>query len=124
VTYKKIPSEEDFQRASLALKKRSQGLSEVRDIMLLCFKESDDMHDFFILDSSDILFRAYVFYRWDRQIQEAKESGLAEKIMAATYDALKTVAGRYNPATQIEFEFDSHENVERQYAGDYFDRLR
>ncbi|MEO8410936.1 MAG: hypothetical protein ABI478_10225 [Propionivibrio sp.] len=119
---KNIPSDEDFARASAALKSRSRGLSEVRDRVISRFREA--LHEFFILDCSEMSFRAYVFYHWKRQVDEAKVSGLASQIREAVFEELEN-AGRGNRSTvQIEFEFDSHESVEREFNGDYYSRLR
>jgi hypothetical protein len=120
---KNIPSDEDFAKASAALRKRSRGLSQVRDRILERFQTSGKLHEFFILDSSEKSFTAYVFYRWERQIKKAEESGLAIKIKNAIFHELRN-AGRGDRETiQLEIEFDSHESVEQYYDGDYYSRL-
>ncbi|MBK9219678.1 MAG: hypothetical protein RJA63_309 [Pseudomonadota bacterium] len=117
-----IPSDEDFARASAALKKRSRGLSQVRDKILARF-QGGALHEFFILDCTEMSFRACVFYRWKLQIEEAETSGLADDIRSAVLEELES-AGRGNRASvQIDFEFDSHEHVEQEYGGDYYNRL-
>ena len=121
---KRIPSDEDFARASAVLKKRSRGLSQVRDKILECFQNSGELHEFFILDSSEKSFRAYVFYRWERQIKKAEESGLAIKIKNAIFNELQNFGRGSRETIQLEIEFDSHENVEKNYDGDYYCRLR
>ena len=120
----RIPSDEEFARASAAMRKRSRGLSLVREQVVSQFRENGEIHEFFIMDCSEFSFRASVFYRWNRQIQEAKESGLEPRIIAATYDELEK-AGRGDLRTiEVEFDFDSQENVEANFEGDYFLRLR
>ncbi len=121
---RKIPSDEDFARASAALRNRSRGLSQVRDKILASFQGSGELHEFFILDSSEKSFRAYVFYRWERQIKEAEKSGLAHKIKNAVFDELEEVRRGNRSAIHVDFEFDSHESVEKNYDGDYYSRLR
>lgn len=118
-----IPSDADFARASSALKRRSRGLSEVREKILAKFQRAGELHEFFILDSSDMSFRAYIFYRWDRQIAEADNSGLAARIKNAIFDALEEVGRGRRDAIHVDFEFDSHENVERNYESNYYNRL-
>ncbi len=120
---KNIPSESDFARASLALKNRSRGLSEVRERMLNYFKESGAIHEFFILDCSENSFRAYVFYPRDGQIKQAELSGLASEIRNAVFANLEAVGRGGCHELHVEFEFDSHENVERKYEGNYYNRL-
>jgi hypothetical protein len=99
-------------------------LSEVCDAILGRFKPSGEVYEFFLLDSSEHWFGAYVFYRWDRQIEEAEKSGLASRIKEVVYEEMVKVGRGPREAIRIDFEFDSHENVERDYEGDYFLRLR
>jgi hypothetical protein len=55
---------------------------------------------------------------------EAEKSGLASKIKEAVYEEMEKVGRGPREAIRIDFEFDSHENVVRDYEGDYFLRLR
>ncbi len=119
-----IPSDEDFARASAALSRRSRGLSQVSERILNLFRKSDDIYEFFIMDCSDTSFRASVFFRWNLQIKEANDSGLSARIINAVYAELESVGRGARSAIKVEFEFDSHENVELNYEGDYFLRLR
>ena len=120
---KNTPSDKDFAKASAALRNRSRGLSQVRDRILERFQTSGKLHEFFILDSSEYSFRAYVFYRWERQIKKAEESGLAIKIKNSILHELKNVGRGDGETIHLEIEFDSHENVEQNYDGDYYSRL-
>lgn len=119
-----IPSDEDFRRAKAADAARQHGLSDVRDQILHSFRGSG-VHEVFLFYSPKTnSFGAYVFFRWERQIKEAENSGLTSKIKNAVVDEMERV-GRGNKDTiKIEFEFDSHENVEANFEGDYYLRLR
>ena len=119
-----IPSEEDFKRANAADEFRHRGLSQVSEQILNRFKSSDVYEAFMFYSPAKDIFGAYVFYRWDRQIEEAERSGLACQIKEAVYEELENVGRGNRSMIKVEFEFDSHENVERNYKGDYFDRLR
>jgi hypothetical protein len=118
-----IPSEEDFARASAAMKKRSRGLSEIREFVLRHFEASGSLHEFFILDCSDQTFHAYVFYPQDKDIAKASASGLEAEVKKIVFDALDFVGRGYRSVSDVEFELDSHENVVRNFGGNYFDRL-
>ncbi|MFZ5637840.1 MAG: hypothetical protein ACOY82_14760 [Pseudomonadota bacterium] len=124
MTEKNIPSNEDFARAKAAMKKRDQGLSEVRSQVLNQF-EARGVHELFVFFSpASNCFGAYVFYDLNAQIDEAKRSGLSEEIETAVLDALERVGRGRRSDLSVNFEFDSHENVEKNYGGDYYDRLR
>lgn len=96
----------------------------MRERILNFFQKSDDIYEFFIMDCSDKSFRAYVFFRWNWQVQEARESGLSTRIVNTVYAELKSVGRGARSVIKVEFEFDSHENVGLNYEGDYFLRLR
>lgn len=124
MTRRKIPSEEDFARASAAMRKRARGLGQVRERILSRFGESGEIYEFYILDGSESSFRAYVFYSLDAHIAEAEESGLASRIKAAVFEELERVGRGTRDEIQVYFDFDSDENVEANYEGNYFLRLR
>lgn len=119
-----IPSKEDFLRAKEARKKDDHGLSEVREQILNRFK-SKGVHEFMVLYSRKTdSFGAYIFYEMDSQIGEAIETGLAKELEEAVYEGLANVGRCTRDSTKVNFEFDSHENVVRNYEGDYYSRLR
>lgn len=119
-----IPSQEDFKRASAVLKKRSRGLSEVRDRVLNEFNDRDVIHNLFIFDLAEHSFAVRVFFRWDHQIIELRESEFAEQLKDFTLDQLEIVGRGRRDDIHVAFEFDSYENVEKNYEGDYLLRLR
>lgn len=121
-----IPSEEDFARAHAAMRERDQGLSDVRSIILGRFQK-DGLHEAFIHYSpANKRFFAQLFFLRDDQIQEADKSGLVSQIKQTAIEEMER-AGRGDRDVikiEFEFEFDSHENVEANFDGDYFLRLR
>jgi hypothetical protein len=119
-----IPSEEEFARAKAAMRNKDRGLSDVRERVLRRFHDRG-VHEFFILYSTPTnTFGAYVFYASDREIAKGGESGLSAEIRDAVYEELTAVGRGERDTLDVVFEFDSHENVERNYEGDYFNRLR
>ncbi len=120
---KNIPSEGDFARASAKMKQRSRGLSEVRERILHRFQRSGELHEFFILDCSDRSFRAYVFYLQEKDIKQAENSGLEARIKDAVFNELENVGRGDRQSVEVAFELDSHENVEREFEGNYYNRL-
>ncbi len=120
---KNTPSKEDFARAKAVMKKNDQGLSEVRAKILNQFGDRG-VHELFILFSpASNCFGVYVFYKINSQIEEAKLSGLAEEIKVNILEALERVGRGSREILNVNFEFDSHENVEKYYDGNYYDRL-
>lgn len=119
-----IPTEEAFARASAALKKRSSGLDQVRNNILCNYAQEFSIHEFFILDSSETSFRAYVFFENEKDRKKACRTGVTEDIENCVYEELEAAARGSKENLDVAFEFDSHENVKNDYEGDYFNRLR
>ncbi|MCR9145486.1 MAG: hypothetical protein NXI24_24820 [bacterium] len=118
------PTDEDLARAKAFMREKNRGLSEVGEHIKERFK-TDGVHQCFVFYSSQAdSFGAFIFYDHDHQIQEAEKSGLAERIKDEVLYALEEVGRGERGTLQVEFEFDSHDNVERNYEGDYFLRLR
>lgn len=122
--YKNVPSEEDFQRAELADRERQRGLSQIRDCILNRFSKYG-VHEVFVFFSPQKnTFGAYIFFQWNRQVEEAEESGLTSTIKEAIFDELDHAGRGIRNTIKVDFEFDSHENVEQNFDGDYYNRLR
>ncbi len=119
-----IPTDEDFRRAESADAERNRGLSEVSVQVLHRFGKNDVYQVFMFYSPRVDTFGAFIFYRWDQQIPEAEKSGLASRIKEAILEELENVGRGDRETIRVDFEFDSHENVERNYEGDYFLRLR
>ena len=119
-----IPSEEDFARAKALMAERNAGFDEVSENIKERFGR-DKIHRVFMFYSPETdTFYARIFFLKDDQIEEAKKSGLAAQIEDAVYKALEDVGRGDRDTIEVVFEFDSHENVEKNYDGDYYDRLR
>jgi hypothetical protein len=124
VSKNKIPTEEEFARAKAAMRQNDRGLSEVCERMLNRYKDEGVHKVFVFLSPHHREFGVYVFYRLDRQIAESDASGLSARIQVAVIDELVAVGRGSREELAVTFQFDSHEGVEREYGGDYFDRLR
>lgn len=124
MTYNKIPTEEEFARAKAAIRENDRGLSDLREIIKKRF-EKDSLYEIFTFYSPKTdAFYPHVFLRWHHQIAEAEQSGLTDRIKDAVYEELERVGRGSRDSIKVNFEFDSHENVERNYEGDYFLRLK
>ena len=124
MTKKNIPTEEEFARASAILKERSRGLSQVRENILTIFGGGNGVHEFFILGGAGKHFTAYIFYQWDREIKEREDSGFSADIIESVFEEMDRVGRGNKKEIKINFEFDSHEVVQKKYKGNYYNRLR
>lgn len=119
-----IPSAADFARADAADAFRNRGLSEACERVHKQF-EAQGLHKIFLFYSpASDRFGAYLFYRRTQDIADAEKSGLTVQIREAVLFELARAGRGQGEAIAIDFEVDSHENVARDYRGDYFERLR
>ncbi len=124
MTIKNIPSDEEFARASAKAQEDNKGLDIVRNLVLNQFQDKG-VHEAFILFSpSKKIFKVYIFYQNSIQIKEAENSGINLCIKRTICNSLKMIGRIDFNINNIEFVFDSHENVKDNYEGDYFLYLR
>src|SRR5690625_1085357 len=118
-----VPSNEDFERAARKMAERSRNLDKLREMFLQRFGSRYPLHEFCIMPQRDVDFRAYVFFDKNNDVETSKESGLNEEIIDFVYESLEFLGrGRRGEVTVV-FEFDSNENVEENFEGDYYLRL-
>ena len=120
--------ERAFARMDANYEKNHQGLSEVVEKIRSRFVE---IHEFWLNpehhwrepDPDDVRFFASVFFHLDQQLEEASESGLEVRIRNAIIDEMENVGRGDRNSLEISFNFDSYENVVREY-GSYWNLLR
>jgi hypothetical protein len=121
---KKIPTPEEFARASRLAAERSRGLDQVRQGVLERFCGRCPLHEFYILDQLDVDFRAYVFFERTADISACQQSGINAEIVDFVYAELDRLGRGPRDRIKVAFEFDSDENVTTHYEGNYFLRLK
>lgn len=121
---KNIPTDEEFERASQQMREGSRNLDRVREMVLQTFKGKYPLHDFFIMDQRDVDFRAYVFFKENKDVEESRHSHIDQEIIECVYAELERAGRGKKNEIKVAFEFDSDENVEAKFEGDYYLRLR
>jgi hypothetical protein len=119
-----IPSDEDFARAKRLARERASGLDSVCERVIERFGESAPLHRVYILPQRDVDYRAYIFFREDKDVETCTRTGVAKEIQDFTCAELARVARGGRDEISVAFEFDSDENVARNFEGDYLLRLR
>ena len=66
----------------------------------------------------------WVFFEKDSDLRSCSDEGTREKIRAQYTHLLDNGGYPFEQFPNVTFTFDSHENVQRHYAGSYFYRLR
>jgi hypothetical protein len=118
-----IPNDEDFARADKLDRERSRNLDKVCRIVEGHFKTRCAIHRICILPQRDVNFRAYIFFKNDIDIDACTTDGTTLAISEFVREQLERAGrGKKNDIT-VAFEFDSDENVTRNFGGDYYARL-
>jgi len=66
----------------------------------------------------------WIFFPTDADLKEYTESGVTQGIEADFRDILKQLKYPFRKFPRVGFVFDSDENVQKNYKGSYFYRLR
>ena len=120
----KIPSEEDFARADKWDEEQSRGIDEVSEKVDERFLSRCQLHYFYLMSQGENAFRAYIFFKEDKDVEASKNDGTVQDIIDFVYAELERVGRGKRGDIQVAFEFDSDENVTANFEGDYFLRLR
>jgi hypothetical protein len=120
----RIPTVEEFRRASQYMAERFRNLERVRGAVLSRFKDLSPLHTFDILPQSDVDFRAYVFFETNKDVDACQKNGISQQIEDCVYEELERAGRGQRTAIKVAFEYDSDENVIANYEGNYFLRLR
>ncbi|MEO5913969.1 MAG: hypothetical protein ABIS50_07025 [Luteolibacter sp.] len=119
-----IPTPEEFEMASQAMRQKARCLDDVREGVKRRFGSPDPIREFFILSQRDVDFRAYIFFGRGEDLELAGKTGLQGKIVDFVFSELERLGRGSRDQIRMAFEFDSHENVEANFEGDYSLRLR
>ncbi len=73
---------------------------------------------------TDFRLSVWFFYETDAQLQKARALRWSQRLMKTMKSCLRSLGYAEECISAVSFTFDSHENVERDYQGSYFYRLR
>ena len=123
---KNIPSDEEFAKADEYMEKLDSNIEKVNENSLQYFNEICPIHshNFYLIAEEQMKFRAYVFYKKDKDIQVNKDNGVSNKVEKFVYKELERLGRGEKGEVFVVFEFDSDENVNTNYEGDYYLRMR
>lgn len=91
-------------------------------------RRSCPLHDFWIFNARDKgsgkpAFDVIIFYRSDADIEASAENGVSSEIEDFVYAELDRLGRGCRDQIDVEFEYDSDENVKKNFGGSYFARL-
>ena len=146
-----IPSDEDFARADRLDRERHRNLDKVSKNVSRHFEKVRPLYRFYIFEEGNVKFRACVFFEKEEDIQAhlnrgvlrdtseevllffkgeprvvraSQISGDLQEIVDFVYAELERQGRGKRGDITVAFEFDSDEDVNANFEGDYFLRLR
>ena len=121
-----IPPDFELRRARANNKDeaRMRHLGDIGGQFVARFREVSPLDHFELLPQIDVNFRAYIFFKKNRNIAECEANGTSQDMRDFVYDKLEEFGRGKRNETKIVFEFDSFENVQENFEGNYFLRMR
>ena len=122
----KIPTPEEFKRADEQMAHLYRNLDQVAESFMADFRYicPETAHGFYIFAHEDNKFVPLFFFKKEKDTIASITDGTRERLIARLESVLAE-NGRGKPKENlICVEFDSDENVQRVFKGNYFYRLR
>lgn len=121
---KSIPSEEDFEQADKLIAEFGRNLDQVSLKVKNRFANSPSLYKVYVLWQGERDFRTYVFFKTNSDVEKSRSDGTVQAIQNCIYEELEFAGRGKKEDVTVSFEFDSDENVTRNYEADYMLRLR
>jgi|GEM_PF-6314160 len=119
-----IPSEADFARAHAQMRESWRGVEAAKAIVEARFREVPELHSMYLLPGDARSYQLAIFLNRNKDLGPAKESGLIRQMVETVCEALSQTRQEAIHIDAIQVELDSNENVNKQFGGNYFNRMR
>jgi hypothetical protein len=120
----KVP---DFElrraRAHRFMRGLDRNLEEIDRVFRERFMNSSPL-DFVSILASSKGFGVAIFFKKDADIAECEDNGISKQMRDFIYKELEERGRGKRDEIEVAFEFDSFENVQKNFEGSYFLRLR
>lgn len=122
----KLTHEERRAKAKAYMEKLDKNIDkvEVNTKKYLFQNYSDTFHSIYILAHKNSRFAVFIFFNTEKQVNEIKLNDSFKTIEDFVYTELEKQGRGKREEINVNFEYDSHENVVKNYEGDYYLRLR
>jgi hypothetical protein len=111
----KIPSNEDFERASRYVAERNLHLARVAENVKSRFKPVSPIFETALFPDSEGDFRATIVFKKTKDIADCKSNGISTAIEDAFYEELEHYGRGKRGEINVVFEFESDENIRKIY---------
>lgn len=104
-------------------RKNNAHLSEIATLFKDKFGPVSPLH-WIAISGSDNGIGVVIFFRTDSDITKCETNGTCEQMRTFIYDKLEEFGRGRRSEIDVSVEFDSFENVEKNFEGSYFLRMR
>lgn len=122
----KVPADFElrFARASKRMNERMRHLDDIVSAFKDRFALSSPLDHVEILPGRDQQFGVVVFFRTDADVSACEASGMCQSMRDFVFEKLEEFGKGGRDDLDVQFEFDSWENVQNNFQGSYFLRMR
>lgn len=122
----KVPSDFElrFARASKKMNERTRHLDEIVSAFNGHFMPSSPLDHIEILPGHDQQFGVVVFFRTNADVSDCEANGICQSMRDFVFEKLEKFGKGKRSDIDVQFEFDSWENVQNNFQGSYFLRMR
>ena len=99
-------------------------LDTVRERVIQRLSGTAPIHEIHFAPITMQEIEVYVFYEQNNDLRQCDEKGITGAIKRVFQEELDRVGRGSEAGVKVRFEFDSHENVTKNFQGNYFLRLR
>jgi hypothetical protein len=118
------PTDDDFARARHRMATIDRNWDEISTSAQNKLRDVADFHYVALFPQDICRFAAVLFLHTDQALTEAKSNGIEALASACIQDAIKEFRAGQCQRCEVSIELDSYENVDRNFEGSYFNRLR
>ena len=106
------------------MKERMRHLDDIVKLFRERFWQSSPLDHVEILPGRDNQFGVVVFFKTDADVAECEANGTSQEMRDFVYEKLEEFGKGKRVELDVQFEFDSWENVQKNFEGSYFLRMR
>src|SRR5262245_10747076 len=116
-------AESSFDRNLREITERYRGLNDIIALFEERFEPAHPLNNVVILPYADGTFSVYIFFETDSDLAQARSQETTLLMRDFVLDNLAMFGRGDRGELRVDFEFDSFEEVRRNFEGSYFYRL-
>ncbi len=122
----KVPADHELRlaRASKKMNERMRHLDDIASAFKCRFMESSPLDHVEILPGRDQQFGVVIFFRTNADVSVCEANGICQAMRDFAFGKFEEFGKGKRSDIDVQFEFDSWENVRANFQGSYFLRMR